>query len=162
MESGANDPVAIVLTLGLLAVFETGPVSVLGWLGTGIWQLAGGLAVGWILGQFSKWSFRFRLRSEGLYPIVAGALAALSYGIAATIGASGYLAVYATGLIIGAGVPLRRRVIRSFHTSLANGADIALFLLLGSRRRRMTSGQDPALSAGSCTLDCDQGLRQAK
>ena len=36
-----------------------------------------------------------------------------------------------TGLIIGATVPRRRRSIRSFHASLANGADIGLFLLLG-------------------------------
>jgi cell volume regulation protein A len=39
--------------------------------------------------------------------------------------------VYITGLVIGATVPRRRRAIRSFHSSLANGADIGLFLLLG-------------------------------
>ncbi len=33
--------------------------------------------------------------------------------------------------MIGALAPRHRRVVRSFHASLANGADIALFLLLG-------------------------------
>jgi potassium/hydrogen antiporter len=84
-----------------------------------------------VIGLVSKRILELRLRSEGLYPILAGALAGLSYGTAASIGTSGFLAVYVTGLVIGAAVPLHRRVIRTFHASLATGADIGLFLLLG-------------------------------
>lgn len=132
VESGANDPFAIVLTLGLLATFEEGgSLSFVGWVGVGAWQLVGGLVVGVLIGLVAMRILDLRLRSEGLYPILAAALAGLSYGVAAAVGASGFLAVYVTGLVIGAAVPLHRRVIRSFHASLANGADIALFLLLG-------------------------------
>lgn len=131
VESGANDPVAIVLTVGLLATFENQTIGPAEWIRFGAWQLAGGLLVGLAIGLLSKWVLRLRLRSEGLYPIVAAALAGLSYGAAASVSASGFLAVYITGLIIGATVPRRRRSIRNFHASLANGADIGLFLLLG-------------------------------
>lgn len=131
VESGANDPVAIVLTVGLLATFENGPADVVEWVRFGVWQLVGGLVVGAVVGWLARAVLGFRLRSEGLYPIVALGMAGASYGVAATLGASGFLAVYVTGLVVGATVPRRRRAIRSFHSSLANGADIGLFLLLG-------------------------------
>ncbi|MGH3649802.1 MAG: potassium/proton antiporter [Acidimicrobiia bacterium] len=131
VESGANDPVAIVLTVGLLATFESQSVGFAGWIGFAAWQLIGGLLVGLGIGLVSRWVLSFRLRPEGLYPIVAVGLAGLSYGVAASVSASGFLAVYVTGLLIGATVPRRRRSIRSFHASLANAADIGLFLLLG-------------------------------
>ncbi|MGH8911071.1 MAG: cation:proton antiporter [Acidimicrobiia bacterium] len=41
------------------------------------------------------------------------------------------MAVYVCGLIVGAHARRQRRIIRNFLSSLANGADIALFLLLG-------------------------------
>ena len=51
--------------------------------------------------------------------------------MAAAIGASGFLAVYVAGLVIGARVPRHRRLIRSFQDSLGSVAEIGLFLLLG-------------------------------
>lgn len=131
VESGANDPLAIVLTVGLLANFETQVTNAGQWLIFGFWQLAGGMLVGFGVGYLARWILRISLRSEGLYPLVALGFAGLSYGLAALLSASGFLAVYVTGLVIGATVPRRRRTIRNFHSSLANGADIALFLLLG-------------------------------
>jgi cell volume regulation protein A len=71
------------------------------------------------------------LRSEGLYPLLALAVGGLTFAATSYIGASGFLAVYVCGLVIGARAPRHRRAVRSFLASLANGADIALFLLLG-------------------------------
>jgi potassium/hydrogen antiporter len=131
VESGANDPFAIVLTIGLLTTLEGISTSVGDWIWFGFWQLTGGLIIGLAVGFVSRWILGLHLRSVGLYPIVAAGLAGLAYGTAALLSASGFLAVYVAGLVIGATVPRRRRVIRSFHASLANGADIGLFLLLG-------------------------------
>lgn len=131
VESGANDPVAIVLTIGLLSGLTGVESGVTDWLWFGFWQLVGGILVGLGVGVLARWLLNLRLRSEGLYPIVAAGMAGLAYGTAALLSASGFLAVYVIGLVIGATVPRRRRVIRSFHASLANGADIGLFLLLG-------------------------------
>lgn len=131
VESGANDPVAIVLTIGLLSGLEGVESGVTEWLWFGTWQLVGGILIGLAVAVLARWLLSFRMRSEGLYPIVAGGMAGLAYGTAALLSASGFLAVYIIGLVIGATVPRHRRVIRSFHTSLANAADIGLFLLLG-------------------------------
>lgn len=131
VESGANDPVAIVLTLGLLTSFDDPTFGGVDWLLTGGWQLIGGLLVGLAIGWLGRFVLAMRMRTEALYPIVALGLAGISYGLAAVVGASGFLAVYVTGLLVGSTVPRHRRSILGFHASLANGADIGLFLLLG-------------------------------
>lgn len=130
VESGANDPFAILMTIGLVEMAGAS-LGVGDWLVFGVRQLAGGLAVGALVGLIGSRLLRIRLRSEGLYPLLAIGFGGLAYAAAAAVSASGFLAVYVSALIIGARVPRHRRVIRSFHASLANGADIALFLLLG-------------------------------
>lgn len=130
VESGANDPVAIILTVALVDVVSggsTGPA----WAGLAIWQLVGGLLVGGTLGLLGSLLLSLRFRSQGLYPLLAAGIGGLSYAVAASVAASGFLAVYITGLVIGAKVVRQRRVIRTFHASLASGTDIALFMLLG-------------------------------
>lgn len=131
VESGANDPFAIVLTLGLLATLAEAPTAG-DWFRFGAAQLLGGLAVGLVGGLLAAAVLRrTRLSSATLYPVLALSFGGLTYATGATIGASGFLAVYIAGLVIGAQVPRHRRAIRSFHASLANTADIGLFLLLG-------------------------------
>ena len=130
IESGVNDPFAILLTIGLIEVTRSNP-GVEDWLVFGARQLFGGMAVGLLGGWIGARLLRLRLRSSGLYPLLALAMAGLTFAVASYLGSSGFLAVYICGLMIGALAPRHRRVVRSFHASLANGADIALFLLLG-------------------------------
>ncbi|MGH8942257.1 MAG: potassium/proton antiporter [Acidimicrobiia bacterium] len=130
IESGVNDPFAILLTIGLIEVTRSSP-GIEDWLVFGARQLFGGIAVGLLGGWIGSRLLRLRLRSSGLYPLLALAMAGLTFAVASYIGSSGFLAVYICGLMIGALAPRHRRVVRSFHASLANGADIALFLLLG-------------------------------
>ncbi len=130
IESGVNDPFAILLTIGLIEVTRSSP-GVEDWLVFGARQLFGGVAVGLLGGWIGVRLLRLRLRSSGLYPLLALAMAGLTFAVASYLSSSGFLAVYICGLMIGALAPRHRRVVRSFHASLANGADIALFLLLG-------------------------------
>jgi len=130
IESGVNDPFAILLTIGLIEVTRSSP-DIEDWLVFGARQLFGGIAVGLLGGWIGSRLLRLRLRSSGLYPLLALAMAGLTFAVASYVGSSGFLAVYICGLMIGALAPRHRRVVRSFHASLANGADIALFLLLG-------------------------------
>jgi cell volume regulation protein A len=74
---------------------------------------------------------RTPLRIAGLYPITVAAFGALAYGIAVSFGGSGFVAVYLTGVLIGALLPRERRAILGFHEALANAAEIGLFLMLG-------------------------------
>jgi potassium/hydrogen antiporter len=131
VESGANDPIAAMLTIGLL---ETARTDVTGadWVAFGLLQLGGGLLVGLAAGALGILALnRLQLGSTSLYPVLALGMAGLAYGTAAAAGASGFLAVYLAGYLIATYVPRHRRAIRSFHSGLANTAQIAVFLVLG-------------------------------
>lgn len=131
VESGANDPFAVVLTLGLLEIALASP-SAASLTVFAILQPVLGAALGVLVGLIAVRTLRaVRLPADGLYPILAFAFAAVSYGTAASVGGSGFLAVYVTGLMVGAFVRRRRRGIRDFHEGLANAAEIVLFLVLG-------------------------------
>ncbi len=131
MESGANDPFAVMLTVGLIATVQTG--TTFGqWVGFAALQLLGGTLVGAAVGLVGVGLLRrIDLGVEGLYPVVAAAVAGVAYGVAAWLGASGFVAVYLAGLMVGALVPRHRRSVLGFHEALANTAEIGLFLLLG-------------------------------
>lgn len=131
VESGANDPLAVVLTLGLLEVWmrQPGPGELI-WFAA-LQPVAGALvgsAVGYLAAQTLR---KAPLPADGLYPVLALAFAGVAYGTAVVVGGSGFLAVYVAGLFIGGLVRRRRRGIRDFHEGLANAAEIGLFLLLG-------------------------------
>jgi potassium/hydrogen antiporter len=131
LESGANDPIAVMLTIGLIATYAGG-ASPTEWATFALVQLVGGGIAGVAVGMLGVVTLRrVVLGVEGLYPIVAAAFGGMAYGLAAQFGASGFVAVYVTGLLIGALVPRHRRAIRGFHEALANAAEIGLFLLLG-------------------------------
>jgi cell volume regulation protein A len=130
-ESGANDPMAVLLTVGLLATWE-GQVTTADWVVFGVRQLGGGLAVGVVIGWVgAELLTRARLTSTSLYPVLGLGLGGLAYGAAAELHMSGFLAVYLTGMVVAARAPSRRRAVRTFHQGLASTAQIGLFLLLG-------------------------------
>ena len=131
VESGSNDPIAVMLTVGLIATYEQGATAGQ-WIGFALLQLLGGGIVGAAVGLLAVFLLRcMPLAIEGLYPITIAAFGALAYGIAVTFGASGFVAVYLTGVLVGALLPRQRRAILGFHEALANAAEIGLFLLLG-------------------------------
>jgi len=131
VESGSNDPIAVMLTVGLLATYDQG-ASAGQWVGFALLQLLGGGIVGAAVGLLAVVLLhRMPLAIEGLYPITIAAFGALAYGLAVTFGASGFIAVYLTGVLVGALLPRHRRAILGFHEALTNAAEIGLFLLLG-------------------------------
>ncbi|WP_426574674.1 potassium/proton antiporter [Aquihabitans sp. McL0605] len=131
VESGLNDPMAILLTIGAIEAWRASPTAA-DWVEFGVVQLGGGAAIGLAVAFAGAWVLnRSRLGNASAYPVFALAVAGVAYGASAAIGASGFLAVYVAGLTIGARVPRHRRLIRSFHDSLGSVAEIGLFLLLG-------------------------------
>ncbi|MFP5308189.1 MAG: potassium/proton antiporter [Actinomycetes bacterium] len=131
VESGANDPVAVLLTVGLLSTWQVDPAAST-WLAFGAAQVLAGSAVGIAGGWLGALLLRrVALGSAGLYPILALAVAGVTYGTAANIGGSGLLAVYLCGVVVARQAPRRRSALLSFHTALAAGVEVGLFLLLG-------------------------------
>ncbi|MEY2400373.1 MAG: potassium/hydrogen antiporter [Ilumatobacteraceae bacterium] len=130
MESGLNDPLAVMLTIGMVEVWRSSPGPA-DWIEFGLLHLVGGLAVGLIVGLGARAALRrLQLPSASSYPVLALAIAGLSYGVAAEIHSSGFLAVYLTGVVLSR----KRRLVRSllrFHEGLAAAAEAVLFLMLG-------------------------------
>ncbi|MBA3475155.1 MAG: potassium/proton antiporter, partial [Actinobacteria bacterium] len=132
-ESGGNDPMAIALTLGLIAWIERpGEYGFDDLLLLVVQQLGLGLVVGIALGALATWVFGRLPHSIGAFaPVASVAAGALSFGAADVIGGSGFLAVYLVGLAVGSTPSRYRRQLVAFHEGLAFLAQVALFIVLG-------------------------------
>lgn len=132
-ESGANDPMAIALTLGLIAWIESDGADGLADLALlVVRQLGIGLVVGIVLGAAATWIFARLPASIGPFaPVASLAAAALSFGAADVLGGSGFLSVYLVGLAIGSTPSRFRRQLVGFHEGIAFLAQVALFVVLG-------------------------------
>ncbi|HEY1357410.1 MAG TPA: potassium/proton antiporter [Thermoleophilaceae bacterium] len=131
-ESGLNDPVAVVLVLGLIDAIQKPDYGALDILLLEIEELAIGLAVGLAVGWLATQAFRrIRFGTTGLYPVASIAAAALSFGVADPLHGSGFLAVYVTGLMLGSAQIPARRTVADFHDGLAWVSQIAVFFTLG-------------------------------
>jgi potassium/hydrogen antiporter len=131
-EAGLNDPVAVVLVLGVIEFIRDPTFGGVEFAVMLVSDFALGGAIGVGIGAAAVWGFR-RLRpaSAGLWPVASLAVALISFGGADALGGSGFLAVYLTGLVIGSAELSARRTIDSFHDGLAWIAQLVLFLTLG-------------------------------
>src|SRR5690625_423646 len=132
VESASNDPMAVILTVGLIAVLQ-GQMEI----GPGIiWFLIKQLTIGAIIGVLIARGAtyllnRIHLDAAGLYPILATGAGLLSYGLAAVLGGSGFLSVYLTAIVIGNSRVVFKQGIFRFHDGMAWLAQIVMFVLLG-------------------------------
>jgi cell volume regulation protein A len=69
--------------------------------------------------------------AQALYPLLASALALLVFGATASIGGSGFLAIYVAGLVMGNRQVHQAQNILRVHDGLAWLAQIGMFLVLG-------------------------------
>ncbi|GAB1690458.1 potassium/proton antiporter [Krasilnikovia sp. M28-CT-15] len=128
-ESGMNDA-PVVLVVVLLASPAAASLS---WHELLLfYELAAGAAIGLLVGAAGRWLLRrAALPSAGLYPIAAVGLTVLAYAAGAVAHASGFLAVYVAGVVLGNARLPHRRAILGFADGLAWVAQIGLFVLLG-------------------------------
>src|SRR3954470_10311690 len=133
VESGINDPVAVILTTVLTQNLLTP-----GWAGGFripaeiAVQLVMGAAVGVAAGYGGRHLLgRLTLLSGGLYPVMTLSLCLLALGVATLVHGSGFLAVYLAGLLLGNGpLPYRTGLLR-VHDALAWLSQVGMFLVLG-------------------------------
>ncbi len=154
-EAGFNDAPVVVLVV----VLSTGDISA-----GDAWQIPlivlaeiiGGAAVGIGIAWAARWALpRLALPAAGLYPIAVLSILAGAYGLAGVLHASGFMAVYVAGVLIGSArrLPHRRSVI-GFAEGLAWVAQIGLFVMLGllADPVRAVGSVFPALVAGVALL----------
>jgi cell volume regulation protein A len=131
-EAGLNDPIAILLVLGFIEWILDPRFGIDGMLGLFVEEIGIGLAVGALVGWAAVQILRrIRLDTGGLYPVASLTVAALAFGLADTLGGSGFLAIYLAGLVLGGARIPAKRTITTFHQGLAWVAQVALFLALG-------------------------------
>jgi potassium/hydrogen antiporter len=131
-ETGGNDPMAIALTVGLIAWIENSDYGFPDLVLEVVREIGLGLAVGALLGAAAMWLFARIPAAIGAFaPVASVAAAALSFGVADVMGGSGFLAVYLVGLAVGSTPSRYRRQLVSFHEGLAFVAQVAMFVVLG-------------------------------
>lgn len=131
IESGSNDPMAVMLTLTLVAVLaENQPLN---------WMVAKSFlqqaVVGGVMGYGAGRVFVFLCRklplSFAFFPLLAVASCIFTYAMANIFGGSGFLAVYLMGYLVGnARLPQIIHILR-MHDGLAWISQISMFLMLG-------------------------------
>lgn len=132
VESGINDPMAIFLTMVAVELLRQGqPPDTLQLAAQFVVEMVGGLVVG-VAGGFLLVALFNRVPvAGGLYPIVAMAAALLIFSGAYFLHASGYVAVYVAGLVLGNRRHRGAQVILRFYDGLSWLSQIVMFLLLG-------------------------------
>ncbi len=136
LESGINDPMAVLLTATLVQAFlSVGSSGAVSWWRLGIdvpLQLVIGLALGVGFGLAGRWFLaRVRLSTVGLYPVLTLALALLAFGGSTLCSGSGFLAVYVTGVVLGNGPLPYRSGLARVHDAIAWLSQIGMFGMLG-------------------------------
>jgi cell volume regulation protein A len=133
VESGLNDPLAVILTT-VLTHNLIEPDAVVGWRVALdiLLQIVIGAAAGVGIGLGTRRLLaRIRLPAAGLYAVLTLAIALLAYGLPTLLYGSGFLAVYVAAVLIGNGeLPYRTGLVR-VHDALAWLSQIAMFLVLG-------------------------------
>lgn len=133
LESGLNDPMAVLLTVSfthvLLGTEELSPWLALRVVGELVIGAAGGALVGY---AGRTLLLRAKLAAGGLYPVMTLALAMVAYGLTTLLHGSGFLGVYVAAVIIGNAkqLPYRAGLLR-VHDAAAWVAQVGMFLVLG-------------------------------
>jgi potassium/hydrogen antiporter len=131
-ETGLNDPVAVLLVVGLIDWIQLPDYGLGNMMLLLLRQLGIGLAVGVSVGWLAVYGLRRAwLGSESGYVIGTIGAAAVAFGAASSLHGSGFLAVYLAGLLLGSGPIPAKRSVTVFHQGLALVAQVTMFVVLG-------------------------------
>lgn len=134
LESGANDPMAYVLTTTMIGIVTaaSNQVTALSVVQDIIIQLVMGAVIGFFFGKGIVSIMRKAdLGNESLYPIMVLTACIFIFSVTYYLKGNTYLAVYIGGLVIGNSKFTRKRQTRSFFDGLTWLSQLVMFLVLG-------------------------------
>ena len=132
VESAANDPMAILLTLTFVQVLTSDFGSPVLAVLKVLWQFAGGLLIAFVCFKLSKLLLGW-LRSDnrGNYSVLAIGCILFAYGLSELAQANGIIAVFFLGYWLGNASFPGKRGISNFLESISTISNIVIFILLG-------------------------------
>jgi cell volume regulation protein A len=131
LESGSNDPMAVVLTVALIQLMSNPSTNLWDLLWFFVVQMTVGAVAGVAMGELIRWTLNtLKLELRGIYPVLSVAFALLTYGLTAELHGSGFLAVYLAGLFMRRHSVHQKNLVQ-FHEGLAWLMQITMFLILG-------------------------------
>ncbi|HEY6258829.1 MAG TPA: potassium/proton antiporter [Xanthobacteraceae bacterium] len=154
VESGSNDPFAVFLTIVLIEFLFSGEGSWQHVLGT----LAAQAVLGAVLGVFGGRTIVRALNrlalAQGLHAPFVVTSALVIFGLASFVHASGFLAVYLAGLVVGNRPTRAHNTVVVFLDALTWLAQIVMFVLLGllASPDRLAEHALPALAVAATLM----------
>ncbi|WP_416308598.1 potassium/proton antiporter [Neptunicella sp. SCSIO 80796] len=132
IESGTNDPMAILLTVTMVELLVNSE-TLSGWLITVefVQQIGFGVILGFACGHILTLLLKHLSLPSSLYSLMALAGALSIFGVTNMLGGSGFLAIYIVGAIIGNTALPYSNDIHRFHDGIAWLSQIGMFLMLG-------------------------------
>lgn len=131
-ESGSNDPMAVLLSMGALNLLSDPDFNTFHMLENFVWQMVLGLGAGYAFGRLAGYALsRWGLIYPGLYPVFGVSVVLLTFSLTQLLNGNGFLAVYIAGIVMGNTAFLYRRQFINFQNSLAWIMQIGMFLILG-------------------------------
>lgn len=132
LESGANDPLAILLVTGLIALnVDPAGQTALGFLILLLQQLGFGLGMGLLFGYLLARLLPKLHLAEGMYAILILSAGLAVFAATNLLGGSGFLAVYLTGVLIGNHKVRSTEHVMRVMDSFAWLSQAVLFVVLG-------------------------------
>ena len=132
VESGLNDPMSVFLTVGLVELIVSPQIAGVGHAAVlFLEEMGGGAVLGVASGYALLWLFRWLRLESTVFPVLAVGGALAVFGGAQTLSASGFLAVYVAGIIVGNYEHPAAEPVKRFFGALGWLAQITLFLMLG-------------------------------
>jgi len=123
---------AIFLTVGVIDLIQQPEMPVINLLMIFVQQMVLGIIFGVGIGYLTARVInRLRLQADGLYPVFTVGTVLLGYALTASLGGSGFLAVYIAGLILSGQNFIHKNSLIRFHDAIAWLMQIIMFLALG-------------------------------
>jgi cell volume regulation protein A len=132
LESAANDPMAILMTLVVVEGLSSGSSGGLLIVPLFLWKFLAGPMIGWLMARVALAAFnRLNPQDRGYYYVLLLAIVLLTYGVAELAQASGMLAVFTAGFVMGNQHFIYKQGVRNFSAALSMIANIGVFVMMG-------------------------------
>ncbi|MGD7652062.1 MAG: potassium/proton antiporter [Verrucomicrobiales bacterium] len=132
IESAANDPMAIMLTVTVVEALTIGHPPFSEMALTFVWQFGAAPLLGWLIARCALMVFNsLTPQDRGHYYVLTLGIVMLVYGLAQSVGTSGMLAVFVAGYVMGNRSFVHKQGVANFSAALSTIANIGMFVLLG-------------------------------